>query len=343
MRRSASAAFIVAASAVGMAVAPWTIAQPSGINVVRVAPELDPDSPAGKAYAAAQKQRLAVEKELKTIRAKHFKTMKNVEIRQAGIGKLKAYTDPATYPLLLEIFAFEDHDVREAILDHLGDQETDEADAAIAWGAVHDADKWFRQEARKRVVERSKKAGISNRVKSAIAAGLRSKDKQAITAAANLAAPLKLYEAIPMLINAQVQGGTGGGGGGNDQGDGALAWILIGTQIAFVSDLQPVVGDSAVAFDPTLSVVTDGVVMRIDGAVVTTYLTEVHQALVDLSSEGWGGRTTAGLGWDQRKWHQWYTDEFKPYRARLEAEAAAKAEHVRKSTRRGVRPAGGPI
>lgn len=343
MRRSASAAFIVAA-AIGVVVGPWAAAQPSGINVVRVAPEVDPDSPAGKAYAAAQKKRLAVEKELKTIRAKHFKTMKNVEIRQAGIGKLKSYTDPATFPLLLEIFAFEDHDVREAILDHLTDQETDEADAVIAWGAVHDEDKWFREEAGKRVVERSKKAGISNRVKSAIAAGLQSKDKKATTAAANLAAPLKLYEAIPMLINAQVQGGNGGGGGGGDgDGDGALAWILIGTQIAFVSDLQPVVGDSAVGFDPTLSVVTDGVVMRIDGAVVTTYLTEVHQALVDLSTEGWGGRTTAGLGWDQRKWHKWYTDEFKPFRAKLEAESAAKTDQARKSTFRGVRPAGGPI
>jgi len=32
---------------------------------------------------------------------------------------------------------------------------------------------------------------------------------------------------------------------------------------AFVSDLQPVVGNSAVAFDPTVSVITDGTFLRV--------------------------------------------------------------------------------
>ena len=75
--------------------------------------------------------------------------------------------------------------------------------------------------------------------------------------------------------------------------DGALADILVATQQAFVQDLQPVVGDSAVGFDPELGVVTSGTILRVMGAYVVTYRTEVHNSLVGLSSRAWGGRSTA--------------------------------------------------
>jgi type II secretory pathway component GspD/PulD (secretin) len=49
--------------------------------------------------------------------------------------------------------------------------------------------------------------------------------------------------------------------------NGQTANIYVATQTAFVSDLTPVVGDSAVGFDPTVSVVTEGVTLLVEGTV----------------------------------------------------------------------------
>lgn len=262
------------------------------------------------------KHRVEVERDLRKLRAKYFGPIRNREIRQIGIDKLREYTDAQIYPSLLSIFEREDKDVRTAIIEHLADQKTDEADATIAWGAVYDKQEWFRQTAGKRLRERTQDAGVPNMVKWVVASGLKSPSDTEVASAANLAGQLKLFEAIPMLINAQV---TGGGGGGLPP---AIADIIIGTQQAFIADLQPVVGDNAVAFDPTLGVVTDGTVLRILGASVVTYRTEVNRALVGLADSGWDGRSTASLGWDNSAWRAWYANEFKPYRAKLEAQAA---------------------
>ncbi len=49
--------------------------------------------------------------------------------------------------------------------------------------------------------------------------------------------------------------------------NGQASNIYVATQIAFVSDLTPVVGDSAVGFDPTVAVVTEGVTLLVEGTV----------------------------------------------------------------------------
>ena len=49
--------------------------------------------------------------------------------------------------------------------------------------------------------------------------------------------------------------------------NGQASNMWVATQVSFVSDLQPVVSDSAVGFDPTLEVVSEGVVMNIEGTV----------------------------------------------------------------------------
>jgi Flp pilus assembly secretin CpaC len=49
--------------------------------------------------------------------------------------------------------------------------------------------------------------------------------------------------------------------------NGQRAYVFVATQQSFVSDLQPVVSDSAVGFDPTLSVVAEGVVLEVDGVI----------------------------------------------------------------------------
>ncbi len=288
----------------------------------------DPDDPLVKKYAQMRKEQLEVERELKLIRAHHFRGIRNPEIRQEGIEKLKAYTDPTLYPVLLELFEREGRDVREAILDQLAAQKTDEADAALAWSAAFDKDEWQRAEALERLKARvDETGGVSFRVKSVVAAGLKRTSNREAAGAANLAWELRLFEAIPMLINAQVVPAQrdGGGAGGAAAPDGAIADIVIGTQQAFVADLQPVVGDSAVGFDPELGVVTDGVILRVMGAYVITYRSEVHEPLNRLASAGWGGKDVSHLGWDQRAWKSWYYNEYKPYRRELEL-AEKKAE-----------------
>lgn len=57
----------------------------------------DPESPAMRIYAQQQKRRIETEKELKKLRHKHFGSMAVGEIRQAGIARLREYTDPAIY------------------------------------------------------------------------------------------------------------------------------------------------------------------------------------------------------------------------------------------------------
>ncbi|MDX9910826.1 MAG: hypothetical protein RBS39_03235 [Phycisphaerales bacterium] len=49
--------------------------------------------------------------------------------------------------------------------------------------------------------------------------------------------------------------------------NGQIANIYVVTQTSFVSDLQPVVSDSAVGFDPEVDVVSEGVLLLVDGVV----------------------------------------------------------------------------
>jgi hypothetical protein len=281
------------------------------------------NTPEAKAVAKAHLTREQQEKELKKIRAKYFKGVRNTETRQVGILKLREFTDAAIFPSLISLFQEEDADTQSAVLDHLRDLRTDEADASLAWAAVFGKSKGFRDLATTRVRERvGETKTVSERIKWVVSLGLRDRSNEQVTAAAQLASGLKLYEAIPMLINAQVGMGTGPTRA-DDGGDPALAYIIVGTQHAYVADVTPVVGNNAVAFDPRLGVVTDGVVLRIIDAVVVTYRVEVNAALIDLSSAGWG-QSTAQLGWDQKAWRMWYANQFVPYRRQVDAEPISR-------------------
>jgi hypothetical protein len=291
---------------------------PSGSGATRDVEALelpDPGSPEMEAYRQMQKRRVDLERELRKIRA--------------GIQRLRDFTDPAVFPSLLEIFRREGDDVREAIIDHLAALDTEESDATLAWTSVFDEDKEIRRSARERLLERKREwqgSEVPRSVQSVVATGLRrNRSNDEIGAAAQLARDLRLYDAIPMMINAQANTA-----GRSSRGDGALAYILVGKQQTFVADLQPVVGDSAVGFDPQIAVLTEGVVMVVEDAAVVTYHWEVHHALVDLSSAGWGGRSTRRFGFNGEEWRKWYEDEFLPYRRGL-----AQAEQTEQD------PAGG--
>jgi hypothetical protein len=160
---------------------------------------------------------------------------------------------------------------------------------------------------------------VSWRVKKIISNGMLQSSDEVAGAAAQLAENLNLVEAIPQMINLQVQTPGGNSVALGERGGGALAFIQVGTQQAFVSDLTPVVGDSAVAFDPTISVLTEGTVLRIDDAVVTTYRTIIHYPLTRLANANWDGRSTASMKFDNKKWSEWFTKEFMPYREKVAA------------------------
>jgi hypothetical protein len=294
----------------------------------------NPDDPRVKEYAKRQKSKKQLEKELFKIRHEFIHNIKKTELRQIGIHKIRSYTQPYIYESLVTTFEKEGDDVRQAVFEHLADQKNDEADTTIAWFGVFGKRPETRADATSALKVRLKdiKSGdqVSNSVKTVVAQGLRSGDNKELSAAAGLAQQLKLVEAIPMMINAQVQGQQVATGGGNGDDGRSLAWIQIGTQQAFVSDLTPVVGDSAVAFDPTVSVITSGTVLRIVDAVVVTYQVDVHNSLIALSSDAWG-QPTHKLGWDQVAWRTWYKDEFKPFLAKQadEKRTAAKAEPAR--------------
>lgn len=142
-----------------------------------------------------------------------------------------------------------------------------------------------------------------------VAEGLRTRREHTMAAAADLASVLGMFEAIPGLIAGQVSGAGFGGGAAGTERTGDLAWIMIGQQQTFVADLTPVVGDNAVGFDPTLGVVTEGVILRIKDAAVYAYSFDVNSALVAMADTAMGlgdGQSTASMGFDTEKWMAWW-------------------------------------
>lgn len=283
--------------------APSTL--PTVDDPAAIGQELETQAELKDALKAHHLRREHLEVELRRIRHRYFRNPRAKDLRAAGFEKLKDYNDPAIFESMIEIFSRAGDDVVEFIIDHLASLETPEALATVAWTAVFDTHPRRRAMATDTLADTIDGKDAPRAVKSVVADGLRRAHDPHVANAAGLAATLKMADAIPAMIASQVVGR------GNGSNGGSLAYILVGQQQAFVSDLEPVVGDSAVAFDPTLSVVTEGVVLRVMDAVVVTYRVEVHDALVRLTSE-LGGRDTSYLGWDVPKWRQWYTKEFLP-------------------------------
>src|ERR1051326_394551 len=162
------------------------------------APAINPDAPRAQEYAHRMKRRVELEKELCKIRAEYFRGIRNTQIRQIGVHKLRAYTQPVIYQSLLKLFRTEGMDVRSAVLDILADQKNDEADTVLTWGAIFDDSKEFRDAAAKRLDRRIKENGgvATPRIKSVIAEGLRTGTDDELGVAAHLASGLGLVEAI---------------------------------------------------------------------------------------------------------------------------------------------------
>lgn len=311
MRPAISLACLLAAAGLAIAQdtpatpAPSTLPAVEDPNAIEPAANPEQDKQVQDALRQHHLRRQHLEIELKQLRHKYFRNPRAYDLRAAGLEKLKEYNDPAIFESMIEIFSRSGDDVVEQIIDHLASLETPEALATVAWTALFDTHPRRRDMATGALTDTLRGKPIPQSVKSVVADGLSRAHDPHVANAAGLAATLKMADAIPAMIATQVVGR------GNGSQGGALAYILVGQQQAFVSDLEPVVGPSAVAFDPELSVVTEGVVLRVLDAVVVTYRVEVHQALVRLTSDLWG-QDTSYLGWDVPKWRQWYTREFVP-------------------------------
>ncbi len=294
---------------------------------------IDPTSDIAKKYeeqAAARKQ---AEKDIRKLRLKHFGQLRNTAIRQEGILKLRQYTDPALFPLMIDVFAREQNDVRLAVLDILSDSATSEGDATLAWQAIFGRDDFIREEATSRLAVRAAKTDtVDERVKMVVYEGLKSNNETTLVRSANFADSLGIIEAIPWLAAAQLDSRPTGGSGatvGMGQANGALGWIVVGQQIAYVGDLEPVVSENAVAFDPQVATITSGVVLRVIDAVVLTYHIEVHTALTRLASRAWGEDTDQG--WGYAAWRKWYKVELLPELERRKVEEARAAAEAAKA------------
>lgn len=288
----------------------------------------DPKSPEAEAYRLQQARRAKVEQELKRLRLDYFRQARPREVRGQGIEKLKTYADPAVFPSLVEIFAGEGSDVCRGLVEHFAAQRSEEGDTTLAWMGVFGREEDTRKLASRTLVERLTGQAVPERVKLVLCAGLERGSVSAVDSAAGLAGTLKILELIPWLIMAQ--GGRppapGGGGIGIEDRTGALAYIFVGTQRTYVSNLTPVVAEGAVGFQPTVDVANEGSLLVVGDASVTTVMRPiVHSSLVGLTSAEWG-RSTDYLGYDPRRWNEWYAKEFRPFLARREAAKAAGEE-----------------
>lgn len=232
--------------------------------------------------------------------------------RQQGIAELRGITDPMAFPVLSEELTDQKDDVRFALLDHFAEQ-GDPGQAALARMAIHDTDDGLRREAAFRM-----HGPASPSVLGILDEGLRSPLHRIANNAGALAGTLNAIETIPLLIFAQVTGDPVP----DDSGD--LAWILVGTQKAYVAEVYPVVGDGAAAFVPVPGVVQEGSIMRVVDAVVVIYRTQVHRSLVAMTTRDWG-QPTDRLGYDPRAWWAWYNEQYVPFhneRAQIRSLAA---------------------
>ncbi|MCU0689684.1 MAG: hypothetical protein MUE97_08095, partial [Phycisphaerales bacterium] len=210
---------------------------------------------------------------LRVLRFKHFNHA-SPDRRKLGIEQFKSFTTPPALAAMLDVYRAEEDDVRRAMADHMARLNTDEALTVLAFGAIHETDPALRTILRERLTtalrsaarkDKPRPRGVDISLLNALQRS--SQNRLAAGRAAAIVQSLGILEAIPALISSQV----GGVSGGQDRRGTALAYILVGTQRGYVQDLELVVGDGTAGFDPTPGVITEGVVLAIGDAVITSY------------------------------------------------------------------------
>lgn len=247
------------------------------------------------------RERLRIERELKKIRFEHFGDKGDQELRKAGIEQIREYRDPIALQPLVDVLLNEKDDVRDALLDHLAEL-GEPGQAALAYAGVVAKSEGTRAAAAQRIT-RDEAGSVSPLVHRVIDAALDSQRETVIAGGAMTAAALNVFDVIPKLIMLQQATPP-------PRPKGDLAWIAIGRQQAFVSDLTPVVSESAVAFDPTVSTLNTGALLVIHDAVVTSYRTQVNVALTGLATT-LTGPVPSRFGFDLAAWQEWEATEYR--------------------------------
>lgn len=266
------------------------------------------EPPAREALAERNRERLQLDRALKKLRFKHFGDKGNIELRQDGLAQLRTFTNPLCFQSLVEVMQGEREDVREVVFEIFTNAGENGA-AALAWGSIHASDAGFRDAARSRLVAQIGTGPVPPAVERVVVNAVESEREGPLANGAITANALNLFTVIPRLVVAQQ--------GPPDQGRrGPLAYIAIGRQQAYVSDLTPVVAEGAVGFDPEISVLNTGTLLEVQDAVVTTVRTEVHISLIGLSSR-LGGFDTRPLGMNGPLWDRWLREVYEPRLAEI--------------------------
>ncbi|MBA4028450.1 MAG: hypothetical protein C0475_04845 [Planctomyces sp.] len=275
--------------------------------------------------AADDRQRLeALSKRLHVLVTHFFRPRSGPIVHEVGPALLKDYTDPRLFEAMLERFDLTSDDSQWVLLDHMRRLGTPESEAAIAFAAVIDRDGPLAEKAAQTLVRMARDRAESGGdlapprpVQELLARALaRPNYRNAASRAGEIAASLRLLDALPMMIAAQA-----GRRVGDRDGRRARAFIAITQQTPFVADLNPVVGDNAVAFDPVIGVLTTGTVFSVGQTAVisagtaSAFNPRLLRATQELASFGWGGRAVEHLGASDDRWRSWLSAEFKPYRA----------------------------
>jgi len=242
------------------------------------------------------------EKQIRKIRHEYLGEMKVDDKRRQGIEQLREFTDPAAFRPMIDVLIKEKDDVRLAMLNHFA-QHGEAGQGALGWVAINDRDAAMRHEALRRMTTPAPQPVLH-----LVDLGLRSGDDAVANASASLAGALNITQAIPLLIFAQAAVTNPA-----DDQQGDLAWIAIQTQQAYVQGLVPVAGDASGGFSPIIGTVSEGVVLRVMDAVVISYRTVVHGALVNLTSADWG-QSTDHLAYNVKSWWAWYDREYVPFK-----------------------------
>ncbi len=282
-------------------------------------PGADPSLTASRLSRSSASRR--AEEELRSVRRRWLGSRRDPELRAEGLRRLREFTEPTALLPMHAVMRREGDDVRLAMLDHFAALGSP-GQAALAYIAIHESDPDLRGEALRRLQQPADPGALAM-----LDEALRSRTHAVVNQAGFVAGHLQALQAIPHLIFAQVAADDV-----PESGD--LAWIAIGSQISYVADLVPVVGNGVAAFQPIPGVIMEGVVLQVQDAVVYSYRVEVHRSLVAMTS-GVPGTPAESMGYDPRRWFAWFNETYVPGNlARLETERAveqAAAAHRERS------------
>ena len=236
-------------------------------------------------------------------------------VRRDNIGMISRWQDPASWQPLWDAMEDEKDDIRLAMLDHLATQGP-LGQAMLAKISIRSSEPTMRHEASRRIAR-----PVCDEVIAMIELGLRDSRHVVVNQAGILAGKVDAFAVIPSLIFAQVTADEK-----KDTGD--LAWIAQGTRTNYIANVVAVVGDGAGAFQPVMGSLQTGVLMRVQDATVYTYRTDAHQSLVALTSRDWG-QSTADMGWDMKKWWEWFNGEYVPFKQAQLASANTAASSAK--------------